>query len=68
MITLEMFTKDFYILAFDRTPDRETDEEDISLPRHGNVHIEAFFKNHSPNLQHVFCMLNTAEIFKLIIL
>jgi len=44
MITLEMFTKGFYILGFDLTPDREVDEEHISLPRQGNVRIEALFK------------------------
>jgi hypothetical protein len=43
MITLEMFTKGFYILGFDLTPDREADEH-ISLLRQGNVRIEALFK------------------------
>ena len=33
MISFEMFTKGFYILGFDLTPDREADEEHISLPR-----------------------------------
>ena len=33
------------MLGFDRTPDREADEEHISLPRQGNVRIEARFKN-----------------------
>ena len=32
MITLEMFTNDFYILGFDLTQDREADEEHISPP------------------------------------
>ena len=27
MITLEMFTKGFFLLGFDLTPDREADEE-----------------------------------------
>jgi hypothetical protein len=44
MITLEMFTKGFYILEFDLTPDREADDEHISLPRRGNVRIETLFK------------------------
>ena len=44
MITLEMFTKGFYVLGFDLTPDREADEEHISLPCQGNVRIEALFK------------------------
>jgi len=35
MIILEMFTKGFYILGFHLTPDREADEEHISLPRQG---------------------------------
>jgi hypothetical protein len=40
MIVLEMFTNGFYILGFDLTPDRETDEH-ISLLRRGNVRIDA---------------------------
>jgi hypothetical protein len=44
MITLQMFTKGFYILGFDLTPDREADEEHIRLPCQGNVLIEALFK------------------------
>ena len=35
MINLEMFTKIYYILSFYLTPDREADEEHISLPRQG---------------------------------
>jgi len=37
MITLEMFTKVFYMLGFDLTPDKEADEKHISLPCQGNV-------------------------------
>jgi len=48
MITLEIFTKGFYILGFDFTSDREADEEHISLPRQGNVRIEALFKRPLP--------------------
>ena len=55
MITLEMFTKGFFILGFDLTPDREADEEHISLPRQGNVRIEARFKNALP--EPVTCIL-----------
>jgi hypothetical protein len=55
MITLENFTKGFYILGFDLTPDREADEEHISLPRQGNVRIEARFKNPLP--EPVTCIL-----------
>ena len=47
MITLEMFTKGYYILGFDLTPDREAAEEHTSLPRQGNVRIEARFKKTS---------------------
>jgi hypothetical protein len=43
MITLEMFTKGFCIVDFDLTPDREADEEHISLPRQGNLRIEDRF-------------------------
>ena len=55
MITLEIFTGGFYILGLDLTPDREADEEHISLPRQGNVRIEARFKKLLP--EHVTCML-----------
>jgi hypothetical protein len=55
MINLEMFTKGFYILGFDLTPDREADEEHISLPRQGNVRIEARFKKPLP--EPVTCIL-----------
>ena len=33
IITPEMFTKGFYVLGFDLTPDKEVDEEHIGLPR-----------------------------------
>ena len=33
MITLEMFTKGFYLLGFDLTPDRGANGEHLSLPR-----------------------------------
>jgi len=32
MITLEMFSRAFYILGVDLTPDKEADEEHIILP------------------------------------
>jgi len=50
VITLEMFTTIFYVLGFDLTPEREAGEEHISLPRQGNVRIEARFKNHCLNM------------------
>jgi len=49
MITLEMFTQGFYVLGFDLTPDKEADEEHISLPRQGNLRIEGLLKNHYQN-------------------
>ena len=50
MISLEMFTHGFYL-----TPDLEADEEHISLPRQGNVRIEARFKKQLP--EPVTCIL-----------
>jgi hypothetical protein len=50
MITLDVFTKGYYLLGFDPTPDREAEKEHISLPRHGNVRIEARFNNHYQDL------------------
>jgi hypothetical protein len=44
------------MLVFDLTPDRQTDEEHISLPRQGNVRIEASFKK--PLTEPVTCILN----------
>jgi hypothetical protein len=55
MIILEMFTKGFYILGFDLTPDREADEEHISLPRQGNVRYEAQYNKPLP--EPVTCIL-----------
>jgi hypothetical protein len=55
MITLQMFTKGFYTLDLDLTPDREADEEHISLPRQGNVRIEALFQKPLP--ESVTCIL-----------
>ena len=39
-----MFIKCFYALRFDLTPDRDADEKHISLPREGNMRIQARFK------------------------
>ena len=50
MISLEMFIHGFYVLRFDPTPDLEADEENIYLPRQGNVRFEARFKTHCRNL------------------
>ena len=65
MITLEMFTKGFYILGFDLTPDREAGEEHISLPLQGNVRIEARLKHRYLNPLLAFCMLNFLDTSKL---
>jgi hypothetical protein len=55
MITLEIFTKGFYILGFDLTPGREANEEHISLQRQGNVRIETRFNKPLP--EPVTCIL-----------
>ena len=55
MITLEMFTKGFYVLGFDLTPDKEADEQHISLLRQGKVRIEVRFKKPLP--ERVTCIL-----------
>ena len=55
MITLEIFTKGFYVLGFDLTPDSEADEEHINLRRQGNVGIKARFKKPLP--EPVTCIL-----------
>jgi len=56
MITLEMFTKCFYVLGFDLTPHMEADEAQINLPRQGNMRIQARFKK--PLAEPVTCILN----------
>jgi hypothetical protein len=48
MITMEIFTKGFYILCFDLTQEREAAEEHISLPRQGNLRIDARFNKPIP--------------------
>jgi hypothetical protein len=44
-----MFTKVFNILEFDLKPDIEADKEHISLPRQGNIRIEARFNKTLPD-------------------
>ena len=50
MITLELFTKFFYVLGFDLTHDREVDEEHICFSRQGNCvqrhSVQSRFLNH----------------------
>jgi len=48
MITLEMFNKGYYILGFDRTPDKEVGRSAYKPARHRNVRIDARFKKHLP--------------------
>jgi len=55
MITLEIFTKCFYILGFYLTPDRVSDEGHIRFPHQENVGIETLFKNPVP--EPVTCVL-----------
>jgi hypothetical protein len=55
MITQEMFTKGYFILGFDLTPDREADEDHYSLTHRGNVTLEARFKEPLPEA--VTCIL-----------
>jgi hypothetical protein len=55
VIISEIFTKGFYVLGVDQTPDREAQEEHISLPRQGNVRIEVRFKKPLPET--VTCIL-----------
>ena len=50
MITLEMFTKGFYILAFDLTPDRKADEEHKAYLVREMSALKHSLKNHCPNL------------------
>jgi len=55
MITLEIFTKGFFVLGFDLTPDREADGEHKILPLQGNVRIEERMKKSLP--EPVTCIL-----------
>jgi len=48
MITLEKFTKGFFVLGFDLTTDTEDDEEHVKLPRQGNIGLDAPFKKQFP--------------------
>jgi len=50
MITLEKFTKGFYVLGFYLTPDWAADEELIILSHKGNTRIGTRIKNRSMNL------------------
>jgi hypothetical protein len=55
MIALEMFTKGFYFLGFDLTPDGEADKDYISLSRQDNVRIVVRFNKSLP--EPVTCIL-----------
>ena len=54
MITLEMFTKVFYVLGFDLTPDIQADEEHKIMLREGNGRIDALFNK--PLLEPMTCL------------
>ena len=62
---LEILTKRLYVVGFDLTSDREADEEHISKPRQGNMHIKARFKKSLPETVNTFCMLNSQNTSKL---
>jgi hypothetical protein len=53
MITLENFTKGFYILGFDLTPDREADEEHIILPRQEMCELRHVLKKTTSRTGHM---------------
>ena len=55
VITLEMFNRSLYVPGFCLISEREAKEEHISLPRQGNVCIEAHFKKPLP--EPVMCIL-----------
>ena len=55
----------YYILGFDLTTDREADEKHISLPRQGNVRIEARFKKPLPETVTCIFMLNSLDTSRL---
>ena len=63
MISLEMFTKGFYVLGFDLTPDREADEEHVCLIKEMCA-LRHALKNHYQNQSPVFCMLNSLDTLK----
>ena len=62
-----MFTKDYYILVFDLTSNREADEDYVSLPGQGNVRIEADLESHSLKELMALYMLNYHASLKLIL-
>jgi hypothetical protein len=64
-ITLDMYTKGLYLLGFDLTPDREADEEHISLPVKEMCAFRHGFKSHYQYLSRAFCMLNSLDTLKL---
>jgi len=62
-ITLEIFTKGFYVLGFDLTTDRGA--EDHNSARQSNVRIEALFKTPLPEPVTCIFMLNSPDTSKL---
>jgi hypothetical protein len=65
MITTDMFHHGYFLLGFDLTPDKSADESHISLPRQGNVRIEARFKSALPEaVIYILYMPNTQAALK----
>ena len=64
MITPKMFGKDFYVLGFDMTPDREADGAYINLLRLENAFIEARFKKTLPEPVTRILYANSQQISK----
>jgi hypothetical protein len=51
---MELFTKGFYIVGFDLTPDRENNKQHVSLARQEKERIMARFTKHLPEpLTHI---------------
>jgi len=63
MFTLEIFTKGFYILGFDLTPDREADEKHISFPVREKCALRHGSKNAAEPVTSI-CMQNFLDTSK----
>jgi hypothetical protein len=61
VLTPEIFTKGFYVLSFDLKPDREADEEHISLLVKEMCALRHALKIHYQNPSHALCMLISQE-------
>jgi hypothetical protein len=54
-ITHEMYTKGFFMLLFDLTPDRSASESHTTYPENGTIRIETKFDNPLPEA--ITCLL-----------